>query len=258
MYTKKTEFPGIYCRNLRKVFGLAALAFGFSGVVVADVSGTQTLTATQSLNLETGATSASGVDVSWNGSSLTPQGSAKAAILIGFTGAPGFSSASQTVLQVVLTTPGLASNAPIPSSSLPVGTVVAVLTNAGHSAKLVITAIGGSITIQFTTYGATGGGGGAGAPTINRVTNNSSDIPDGFPNSGIAQGALFKVVGLGLADDGDATLHDSNAPSGLPKILNGAKVTLTNGSFSVDVALYYATPLRSDRGRRREVHGHAA
>jgi uncharacterized protein (TIGR03437 family) len=98
-----------------------------------------------------------------------------------------------------------------------------------------------SITLQFVTYGAASGGGG---PTISRVTNNSSDIPAGFPNGGISQGALFKVVGTGLADDGDATLHDST--NGLPTLLNNAKITVTVGSVTVTVALYYATPTQID------------
>lgn len=94
--------------------------------------------------------------------------------------------------------------------------------------------------------GSSGGNGGGTGPIITRVTNNSSDIPSGFPNSGIAQGALFKIVGSDLADDGDATLHDSSAPGGLPFTLNGAKVTVTVGSTTVDVPMYYATPTQID------------
>ena len=94
--------------------------------------------------------------------------------------------------------------------------------------------------------GAGGGGGGGTGPVITRVTNNSSDIPAGFPNSGIAQGALFKIVGGSLADGGDATLHDSQAPGGLPLTLSGATATVTVGATSVNVPLYYATPTQID------------
>jgi uncharacterized protein (TIGR03437 family) len=91
------------------------------------------------------------------------------------------------------------------------------------------------------------GGGSAGTgPVITRVTNNSSDIPAGFPNSGIAQGALFKIVGGSLADGGDATLHDSQASGGLPFTLNGSTVTVTVGTTTVNVPLYYATPGQID------------
>ncbi len=226
----------------QKILSLMALGCAFSGLALADVSGTQTLTGTQSLNLETGATAASGGDLLWNGSSLTPQGTAKAAVLPGL----NFDAVNQIVLQSAL--PALGSSAAIPSGSLTVGTVVGVQTNASHVAKLLVTSnSGGSITLQFTTYGATGGGGGGGGgPTISRVTNNSSDIPAGFPNSGISQGALFKIVGSGLADDGDATLHDSQAPNGLPFTLNNAQVKVTVGATTVNIALYYATPTQID------------
>lgn len=91
-----------------------------------------------------------------------------------------------------------------------------------------------------------GGGGGGTGPIITKVTNNSSDVPAGFPNSGISQGALFKIIGTDLADGGDATLHDSSAPGGLPFTLNGAKATVTVGSTVVNIPLYYATPTQID------------
>lgn len=228
----------------KKIIGLAALGCALAGSAWADVSGTQTLTGSQSLNLETGATAASGGDLAWNGSSLTPQGTAKAAVLPGVS----FDAVNQIVLQGAL--PVLGSSSAIQGSSLTVGTVIGVQTNASHVAKLQVTAkSGSSITLQFTTYGATGGGGGGGgggAPTISRVTNNSSDIPAGFPNSGISQGALFKIVGSGLADDGDANLHDSQAAGGLPLTLNNAQVKVTVGATTVNIALYYATPTQID------------
>jgi uncharacterized protein (TIGR03437 family) len=222
----------------------AAVALAFPLSALADLSDTKTLTATQSLNLATGAITTAGGDILWNGISLTPQGTAKAAVLPGVS----FSAINQIVIQGVLAT--LGSSAAIPSSSLPAGTVIGVLTNGSLPAKVLVTAnSGSSITLQFTTYGAAsggGGGGGGGGPTISRVTNNSSDIPSGFPNSGISQGALFKVVGTGLANDGDASLHDSQASGGLPTTLNGATITVTVGSATVNVALYYATPTQID------------
>ena len=228
---------------MKQVFGnrlaWAVLALAFPISALADLSGTNTLSSGQSLNLDSGA--ASPADIQFSGASLTFQGTAKGGVIPGFTGASSFATLDQATLQLLVS---FASSSPIPSSSLTVGTIVGVSTNAGHVAKILVTAISSaSITFQFTTYGATGGGGGGG-PTISRVTNNSSDIPAGFPNSGITQGALFKIVGSGLADDGDATLHDS-AP-GLPTTLNGARVTVTVGSTTVNVALYYATPTQID------------
>jgi len=218
---------------------LAALAAFPSSA--ADLSGTTTLTATQSLNLETGATAASGGDILWNGSSITPQGTAKAGVVPGLTGASGFAALDQATLQALS---AFASSAPIPSSSLPAGTIFAVITTAAHPAKVLVTAnSGSSITLQFTTFGATGGGSGGG-PSITNVLNNSSEIPAGFPNSGISQGALFKILGSGLADAGDANLHDS--VPGLPSTLNGASVNVQSGSTTVHPALYYATPTQID------------
>ena len=222
--------------------GWAALALAvFPISALADLSATTTLTATQSLNLETGATAASGGDIVWNGSSITPQSPAKAGVVPGLTGASGFAALDQATLQALS---AFGSSAPIPSSSLPAGTIFAVITTAAHPAKVLVTAnSGSSITLQFTTFGATGGGSGGG-PSITNVLNNSSEIPAGFPNSGISQGALFKILGSGLADAGDANLHDS--VPGLPSTLNGASVNVQSGSTTVHPALYYATPTQID------------
>jgi uncharacterized protein (TIGR03437 family) len=119
------------------------------------------------------------------------------------------------------------------------------LTNASHPAKLLVTAnSGGSITLQFTTYGATGGGGGGGGgggPTITQVVNNSSSIPPGFPNSGVSPSSLIAIKGSGLADPGDANLHSSQG-AGLQTTLNGASITVTSGGMVLHPAMYYATP----------------
>ena len=225
-------------QRLRNRLGWAALALAAFPISAADLSGTTTLTATQSLNLDTGA--ASPADIQYSGTSLTFQGTAKGGVIPGFTGAPSFALLDQATLQALVS---FASSSPIPSGSLPVGTIVGVSTNAGHVAKLLVTAISGaSITFQFTTFGASGGTGGG--PSITNVLNNSSEIPAGFPNSGIAQGALFKILGSGLADPGDANLHDS--VPGLPSTLNGASINVQSGSTTVHPALYYSTPTQID------------
>ena len=219
----------------------AALALAAFPISAADLSSTTTLTATQSLNLDTGATAASGGDILWSGTSITPQGSAKAGVVPGITGVSGFALLDQATLQAIS---GLGSSSPIPSSSLTVGTILGVATNAAHVSKVLLTAnSGGSITLQFTTFGATGGSGGGG-PSITNVLNNSSEIPAGFPNSGISQGALFKILGSGLADAGDANLHDSGP--GLPSTLNGASINVQSGSTTAHPAMYYATPTQID------------
>jgi len=221
-------------------FAWAALALAFPISALADLSDTKTLSANTGLNLDTGAFTSSGNgDILWNGNTLTPQGNAKAAN-VGPAG--GLTGLSKSVLDGFKL---LASSAAIPSSTLVVGDVFVVFTNGGNTSGVLVTAnSGSSITLQFTTFGVSGGSGGG--PTISRVSNNSSDIPSGFPNSGITQGALFKIVGSGLAEDGDASLHDSQASGGLPTTLNGASVTVTSNGTTLVIPLYYATPAQID------------
>lgn len=57
---------------------LAALALAFPAATMADVTGTLTLNANSTLNLDTGKSVSSGGDLAWDGSHLTPQGTAKA------------------------------------------------------------------------------------------------------------------------------------------------------------------------------------
>ncbi len=217
----------------------AVLALALPAAALADLTGTKTLAANTSLNLDSGATASTGGDILWNGSALTPQANAKAFDLGPLGSLDGLGKSTLDLIK------SAASLAPIPSSTLAVGEVIAVFTNGGNTAAVLVTAnSGGSITLQFITFGVAPGGGGGG-PSISKVLNNSSLIPAGFPNSGIAQGSLFQVLGSGLADDGDATLHSSEG-AGLPSTLNGASITVTVGSTTVNVALYYATPTQID------------
>ena len=57
---------------------IGVLAIGFPIAALADVSGTAALQSNTALNLDTGATVASGGDILWNGSTIAPQGKAKA------------------------------------------------------------------------------------------------------------------------------------------------------------------------------------
>jgi hypothetical protein len=134
----------------------------------------------------------------------------------------------------------LASNTPIPVSSLAAGTangsIIALQTNGGNGAKLLVTAASSSsISFQYTTFGATTGGGG---PTITQVLNNYGLVPTGFSNSGIAQGSLFNIKGSGLADpNAQAMLQDSS--KGLPTTLNGAGVKIVDASGATITPVFY-------------------
>ena len=81
----------------------------------------------------------------------------------------------------------------------------------------------------------------ASAPVITAVMNNSSTIPAGFPNSGVAPSSLFVIQGSGMAAPGSiAVLQDST--KGLPTTLNGAGITVTVGGTTVTPTIYYSSP----------------
>ncbi|MEP6963310.1 MAG: hypothetical protein ABI995_14610, partial [Acidobacteriota bacterium] len=215
--------------GLLRIIAWAFLAVGFPIAARADLTQTTTLQANTSLNLETGVTVAgSGGDILWSGSAMTAQGRATAAFYVGgwpiaqfgtissilISGLPGY---SQSSIQSTIPPPGLRT-----------GDVFGVHTNGGHYAKvIVITNSGGVITLEFTTFGVTGGSvcPTGGPPTVTSILNNYSTIPVGFPNYGVAPSSLFIVVGSGLADPGVPVLQSSAAP-GIPLTLNGASLTV--------------------------------
>jgi hypothetical protein len=165
---------------------VAALVFVFPLSALADLSETTILQANTALNLDTGAASGSGGDILWTGSSITPQGKAKAENLgaLGFT---NFGTLTKAELVLFAMNPTTAS---IPASKLVPGDVFAVVTSGGNIAKVFVMAnSGGVITLQLTTYGASSP---PPAPVISKVLNNSSVIPLGLPNYGIAQQFVYR------------------------------------------------------------------
>ncbi len=222
-----------------RLLTIAVSAAIFPAAALADISGTATLSSGQGFKLDTGATTTSG-DIIFTGTSITFVGSAKGAAVPGFTGATSYNSLTQQILQSLT---AFASSTPIPANSFPVGAIIGVLTNGGNAAKMLVTAVSGSsLSFQYTTYGATGGTG-PGTPTVTKVTNNYSYIPDGFSNSGISPSTIFTVFGANMADApvGGVTLNTS-AGSGLPTKSGGATVTVTVGGKTVTPGLYYAIP----------------
>ena len=71
-------------------------------------------------------------------------------------------------------------------------------------------------------------------PLLNLVVNAASGIPPGLPDSGIAQGSLFRIWGVGL---GPNTLQI--APSPLPLSLAGASITVTVSGTTVMAPIYF-------------------
>src|ERR1039457_645454 len=156
-----------------------ALALALPMAALADITGTPTPAAGTALNLDTGATASSGGDILWSGSSMTPQGTAKA-FNIGGGGAASFSQYTQTLLSQL---DSLFSNAAIPGALLAKDDIFAVKTKAGNYGKVLVTAARGtSISLQFQTFGVPPPPAG---PTITQILNNYGLVPAGFTNSGI-------------------------------------------------------------------------
>jgi len=220
-----------------KTLHLLSLVLFTTGLALADIANqTQTLKVATGLNLDNGTVVSSGGDFLFTGTTLTYQGSATG-FFVGPLGADGYNN--------VATGPYLKSfpastytTTAISGGALVANALIAVHTNAGNYAKLLIQAVSAtSITIEFTTYGTTINGG----PTVTDVQNNSSLIPDGFPNAGITPSTLFVIHGSNMATPGSvAVLQDSTL--GLPATLNGASISVTVGGKTVTPAIYYSTP----------------
>ena len=216
---------------------LALMMLAVPVSALADISSTATLSSGNGLSLDTGTVTNSSPDLLYSGGNIAPQGKATA-FNVGNLGSSFFGTITQSTL-----TAFVYSSAPIQSASLVTGDIFAVKTNAGNYAKVLVTAAGGgSLTLQYTTFGATsgGGGGGGGAPTVTAIQNNYSYIVPGLPNYGIAPGALFIVKGSNLSDPVTPTLQSSAAP-GLPLTLNNTSISVTVNGTTTQPALYYTS-----------------
>ncbi|MCC6588730.1 MAG: hypothetical protein IT168_18685 [Bryobacterales bacterium] len=217
---------------------IAPLAFTLALPVVAHADNNQTslLQSNTSINFETGNTNAATNDMLWNGTTLALQGNATAVRL--YPDFPEEQYAFITSIQIQLT-PGYSKNSITPA----VGDLIGVHTNGNHWVRLFVKAkSGSSITLRFTTFGVAQGSGGSGAvPTITDVLNNSSRIPKGLPNSGIAPSSIFVVIGSGLSDPGTPVLQDSQG-AGIPLTLNGTSLSVTVNGVTTRPGLYYSSP----------------
>ncbi|HEX5227912.1 MAG TPA: hypothetical protein VFW44_09390 [Bryobacteraceae bacterium] len=182
------------------------------------------------INFDKGQVVQSGGDLLWDGTTLTTQGAATLAVLANL----GTLQNLKTYYQSFKT---VAKSMAIPTQKIKTGTGLAVFTNGGNTAGALITAVsGGSITIQYITFGVTPTG-----PQIDSVLNNSSLIPTGAVNSGIAPSSIFIVKGENLANTSPLVLQSSAAP-GIPLELNGASLTVVVNGTTVHPALYYTSP----------------
>jgi uncharacterized protein (TIGR03437 family) len=217
-----------------RIIALAILACAFPIAVRADLSENTILQTGSALNLDTGAVVSSGGDILWNGSTIAPQGSATV-YNVGNAGATNFNGLPQSYW-VTLAPAGRST--PIAANLLVAGDAFVANTSSGKVAKVLVVAnSGGAITLQFTTFGASAATG----PAVAQILNNSSLIPPGMPNFGVAPSSLFIVQGSDLADPGDPVLQSSAAP-GLSTTLNGASITVVVGGVTTHPALYYTSP----------------
>jgi uncharacterized protein (TIGR03437 family) len=172
-------------------------------------------------NLDAGSTPGCTPDISWNGTQVGPAGTAMVYAVAGAGGSAEYDSLTLPILQSL--------SYQLVPVGVGVSSVFAVKTNTGDYAKVLVTAASSSsITLQYTTYGAT-----AGAPVILKVVNN-------YSYSKIAPGTLFTILGCGLATPGiTALLQDPG--KGLPLTLNGTSISVTAGGVTTQPPLYYAT-----------------
>ncbi len=151
-------------------------------------------------------------------------------------GAAGTAQYNSLTQQVLAAIPAASyAGATLNNAALVVGDVFAVHTTAGYYAKVLITSYGGgSLGLQYTTYGAPSGG--VNAPMITAVENAATNIPPGLPNAGIAQGALFVVKGKNL---GPAAVVVASAFP-LTTSIGGTSMQVTVGGTTVDAIMYYS------------------
>ena len=217
------------------------LALVFPLAALGDISGTGTLSAGGNFNFDNGTNVSSGGDISFTGSNITFVGSAKGGAFPGLTGSTDYASVNSAVAQAA---GGIVTATPIPTSGLSAGSasgsILIIKTNGGNYAKALVTALSStSISFQYTTYESATTGGGPAVPTVTDILNNSSLIPNGFPNSGIAPSTLFVIHGTGMASATTVTSLQ-NPSTGLPTTLNGATVSISAGGKTYNPGLYYA------------------
>jgi uncharacterized protein (TIGR03437 family) len=224
---------------------LAAVVLIFPISALADVTGTPTLSSGSTLNLDTGATgSGTSGDIAWNGTTLTPQTSAKAADLAStalassFSGQSGYNTLVSEGSSLINAYASLLSGYLTTAAITPkTNDIIIVHTNGGNYAAVLVTSItGGSISLKFDTFVSavtppTG-------PSVTGITNNYSNLAAGLPNYGIAPGSLFLIYGTDLT----AAKNVPSNPFPLVTSLGGTSVSVKVNGTTVQPGLYYVFP----------------
>lgn len=221
---------GNYC------MAIVILMIALSPAMWADQSGSITLAANTFLNLDTGAVSSIGGDLLWDGTTLMSQGRA-GTYNLGKYGSRAFKAIRARDASGVRYSP-----MPISVGALVPGDVFGVHTNGGNYAKVLVTNVNGtSLSVEYTTFVASGAAAASTAPIISQLQNNYSYLLPGQPNYGIAPGSLFIIIGTGLSTSAAPVLHSFSGAPGLPTSLNQTSISVTVGGVTTTPALYYTS-----------------
>ena len=114
------------------------IAFGCALQVRAEFSTTTLLNSGNGLNLETGSTGTTGIDLLWSGTGLSPRDGARVG-KIPLTSARIFDAQDEATLRSFTI---FATTATITAANLPVNTILVALSRSGNLSKLLVTAAG--------------------------------------------------------------------------------------------------------------------
>jgi uncharacterized protein (TIGR03437 family) len=221
--------------RVRRISRSAAIVMAglLPAMAFADLGGTVTLPPGTALNLDTGATSSSGGDILLTAANkkspavLDPQGNATFYLVPGSFDEASFNALSEANLETFA--PDLVGVA-LSAGLFVAGSVVVVLTNEKHYAKLLVTSNdGSSLGLQYTTFGAAAAGGGW--PTISSVVNAASLQP------GIAPNTWVTIKGSNLAGTTD-NWNNSIVNGALPTAVDNVQVTIGG----MPAYVYYISP----------------
>jgi uncharacterized protein (TIGR03437 family) len=225
---------------MRRRFAVPAiLALVFPFAAWADLAGTVTLSGGDRFVLDTGevlSTNTTAGDLRFTTNSLVSQGNA-GIFNYKTSGSAGTTLYNSLTQQMLSSMPAAnySTTANLNGAALVVGDVIAVHTNGGFYAKVLITSVGSNtLGLQYTTFGAAAGG--VNAPQITAIENAATNIPPGLPNAPIAQGALFVIKGknLGPANLAIATTFP------LTTSIGGTSIQVTVGGTTVNAIMYYS------------------
>jgi uncharacterized protein (TIGR03437 family) len=203
------------------------LALALPVTILADATGTPTISSGSDFSFDNGTSSSSGGDIKFTGTSITFVGSA-GGLDAGGGGTTTYNALSSSLIAEYGSEASLFTSTPISGSSLAVNEVIVVKTNGGNFAKMLITAVSSSqLKIQYDAVGSTVTGG-TPTPGISSVLDAGSYTPN------IAEGSVFVVRGSNLSPAN----QDITPSFPLPQASNGVSITFTPASGGTGTNAY--------------------